>query len=213
MTPRMLVDEARQRLDADATLHPADADPPLARAEAEVGVVPNEAADAIASTCALFRPDLAGLRGAVLRDGVVVPELVRQLRDAVGPPHDRYVHLGATSQDVIDAGLLLRLGPVLGILERRLDGLVDRLQRLEVAWRERKLFGRTRMRRARPIAASSPRASATTASSRRAARSASPSSNSAVARKRSAAIVSQWSAPSRSRRPRCARSAHSSASS
>ena len=51
------------------------------------------------------------LRAGVAKDGVIVPELVRQLRAAVGEPHDASVHFGATSQDVIDTGLVLRLKP------------------------------------------------------------------------------------------------------
>jgi len=55
----------------------------------------------------------------LLRDGVVVPELVRQLRDAVGEPHRGAVHKGATSQDIVDTGLMLRLKRVVAILSKR----------------------------------------------------------------------------------------------
>ena len=54
-------------------------------------------------------PDRAALRSATARDGVVVPELVRQLRAAVGEPHAASLHYGATSQDVVDTSLSLRL--------------------------------------------------------------------------------------------------------
>ena len=54
-------------------------------------------------------PAMAELRQATGRDGVVVPELVRQLRLSVGEPHGQHVHFGATSQDVIDTALMLRL--------------------------------------------------------------------------------------------------------
>ena len=50
---------------------------------------------------------MAKLRAGVARDGVVVPELVRQMREAVGEPHGASVHFGATSQDVIDTALML----------------------------------------------------------------------------------------------------------
>jgi 3-carboxy-cis,cis-muconate cycloisomerase len=123
----------------------------LAEAEAAVGVIPCEASQAIASTCERFRPDLDALREGALRDGVVVPELVRQLRGAIGGPYARYLHFGATSQDVIDTGLLVRLQRVLAILDQRLDDLIGSLLRLEAAWSRYRLWGRTRMRRARPI--------------------------------------------------------------
>ena len=81
----------------------------LAEAEAGAGVIPPDAAAAIAAALAGFRPDMAALAAATARDGVVVPELVRQLRAAVGEPHAARVHFGATSQDVIDTALVLRL--------------------------------------------------------------------------------------------------------
>ena len=62
---------------------------------------------AIVAALASFRPDMAKLRAGVARDGVVVPELVRQIKQAVGEPHGASVHLGATSQDVIDTALVL----------------------------------------------------------------------------------------------------------
>ena len=58
----------------------------LAAAEARHGVIPGEAAAAIAEALAGFRPDLGALARGTARDGVVVPELVRQIRAAVGEP-------------------------------------------------------------------------------------------------------------------------------
>ena len=93
----------------------------LAKAEALAGIIPVEAAHAIEIAAHRFSPDVASLRAATARDGVVVPDLVRQLRTAVGEPHARHVHFGATSQDVIDSGMMLRLSRVLPLLEERLD--------------------------------------------------------------------------------------------
>jgi 3-carboxy-cis,cis-muconate cycloisomerase len=103
----------------------------LAAAEAEKGVIPQDAGKIIAEAIADFQPDIEKLRNATARDGVVVPELVRQLRAAVGKPHADHVHFGATSQDVIDTGFALRIGKVLDILEKRIDTLVERLGELD----------------------------------------------------------------------------------
>jgi 3-carboxy-cis,cis-muconate cycloisomerase len=61
---------------------------------------------------------MAALGAGARRDGVVVvvPELVRQMRAAVGAPAAASLHFGATSQDVIDTALVLRLAPVLDVL-------------------------------------------------------------------------------------------------
>ena len=102
----------------------------LAEAEAEQGVIPAEAGPAIAAVLRGLTIDPASLRAGVTRDGVVVPELVARLRAAVGEPHARHLHFGATSQDVIDTSLSLRLRDALSILGGRLDRLVAALDGL-----------------------------------------------------------------------------------
>lgn len=123
----------------------------LAEVEAELGVIPAEAGAAIASAFEHFTPDTAALRTATARDGVVVPELVCQLRTAVGEPYAKHVHFGATSQDVIDTALMIRLKPVVATFEQRLAGLVEVLAALESRFGSRRLTAVTRMQPAIPI--------------------------------------------------------------
>ena len=92
----------------------------LAEAQASLGLVPTEAARHIAEVCASFSPDRAGLAAGVARDGVVAPALVAQLRAAVGEPHGKHLHRGATSQDVIDTSLTIRLKSICALFDRRL---------------------------------------------------------------------------------------------
>jgi 3-carboxy-cis,cis-muconate cycloisomerase len=122
----------------------------VAQAEAENGIITREAAAAIVATLATFRPDTALLRAGVAKDGVIVPELVRQIRAAVGEPHGQKVHFGATSQDVIDTGLVLRLKSVVEHLDLLLTETVMRLVSLE-RFGGRALTGMTRMQKAIPI--------------------------------------------------------------
>ena len=123
----------------------------LARAEAAEGLIPAEAADAIAAVCSSFEPDMASLAAGTQRDGMVVPDLVRQLRKAVGEPNAAHVHFGSTSQDVIDTALMLRLKPLLADFQGRLEALASALSRLADAEGDREIMGRTRMQRALPI--------------------------------------------------------------
>ena len=125
----------------------------LAEAEAELGLISSEAGVAIAAALDRFAPDMAALRAGTAKDGLAVPELVRQLRGAVGEPHRSSVHLGATSQDVIDTGLVLRLKPILSLLELRLSGLVENLLQLHRRFGARRLMAVTRMQAAIPITA------------------------------------------------------------
>ena len=117
----------------------------LAAAAAEHGVIPAAAGEAIEAALAAFAPDGAALVEAAARDGVVVPELVRQLRAAVGAPHARHLHVGATSQDVIDTALVLRLGPMLVHIDRRLEAIGKAFAALDARFGTRSLTGVTRM--------------------------------------------------------------------
>ena len=125
----------------------------LAVAEGAEGVIPPDAAAAIASRLASFEANMAALAEATARDGVVAVEFVRQLRAHVGEPHGAHVHFGATSQDVIDTALVLRLRPVLATLGQRLNSLVAELEQLSAREGARPLMGRTRMQDALPITA------------------------------------------------------------
>ena len=126
----------------------------LARAEAAEGVIPAETGEAIALALSGFSPKVSALREGAARDGVVVPELVRQLRAAAGEPHGAKVHFGATSQDVIDTGLALRLVSALGILERRIGGLCNLLEEIGRRDGAVETMGHTRMQAAIPVPAS-----------------------------------------------------------
>ena len=123
----------------------------LAEAEAENGVIGRDAAAAIVAALSSFRPDTALLRAGVARDGVMVPELVRQIRAAVGEPHGASVHFGATSQDVIDTALVLRLKSVVEHLSLLLTENIVRLSALDERFRGRALTGMTRMQPAIPV--------------------------------------------------------------
>ncbi|HTV68528.1 MAG TPA: 3-carboxy-cis,cis-muconate cycloisomerase [Rhizobiaceae bacterium] len=126
----------------------------LAEAEADEGVIPVDAARAIVAAAGSFKPDMSELKAATARDGVVVPELVRQLRAAVGEPHDKHVHFGATSQDVVDTSLTLRLIQALDILAVRIGRLIEALDALEARDGGKTVMAHTRMQAAIPVPAS-----------------------------------------------------------
>jgi 3-carboxy-cis,cis-muconate cycloisomerase len=125
----------------------------LALAEGAEGVIPAESAEFIAEHLPDFHPDDAAIATATARDGVVVPELVRQLRDLLGPPHAQHLHFGATSQDVIDTALVLQLRPVLIDFKARLETLAHLLAELDGRFGGNELMAHTRMQDALPIRA------------------------------------------------------------
>ncbi len=123
----------------------------LARAEAMHGVIPAEAARTIGDICANFAADVHSLKAATAKDGVVIPGLVRQIRQAVGNEAGEHVHFGATSQDAIDTSLMLRLKSVTFLFGGRLHSIVTGLAGLERQFGANRLMGYTRMQAAIPI--------------------------------------------------------------
>ena len=122
----------------------------LAVAEGEAGVIPNNAARRIAETAGALVIDPASLAAGTASAGAPVPALVVALRDAVGADAAHYVHWGATSQDVIDTGLVLRLRDVLEIFAARLTALSAQLASLARDHRATLMVGRTRSQQATP---------------------------------------------------------------
>lgn len=125
----------------------------LTRAEAEESMVPVEAANAIGKTLGTFRPDVMRLREGFARDGVAVPELVRQIKAAVAAEHAEHVHFGATSQDVIDTGLALRLMRIMRLFAKRLDEVTAALDELDARDGAIEVMAHTRMQAAIPVPA------------------------------------------------------------
>lgn len=123
----------------------------LAEAQGETGLIPTEAAADIAAFCESFTPDIDRLRAGVARDGVVIPDLVAQMRAQLPERAATHLHFGATSQDVIDTGLVLRLSEILHILEARIQKLIATLEQHQKTFGSNRLMGRTRMQDALEI--------------------------------------------------------------
>src|SRR3954469_6239795 len=107
----------------------------LARAEAATGVIPTGAAGPITKACRAESFDLLGLAEAATRSGNLAIPLVKALTAIVAKADadaGRYVHWGATSQDVIDTAtmLMLRAGidALLGDIDRAIGGFAKLAQ-------------------------------------------------------------------------------------
>jgi 3-carboxy-cis,cis-muconate cycloisomerase len=84
-----------------------DVEAALARACASEGLIPVAAASAIAAACRVERFDLAAIAAATGDSATPVIAIVAALRQAVGAEVAPHVHLGATSQDIIDTAAML----------------------------------------------------------------------------------------------------------
>jgi len=125
----------------------------LARAEARMGVIPKSAAGPIAAKCQADLFDLPALAHASVNAGNLAIPMVKQLITLVGKDDEqamRYVHWGATSQDVIDTGLVLQLRDALPVIHADLERLCDGLTSLAERHRSTPVAARTLMQQAVP---------------------------------------------------------------
>jgi 3-carboxy-cis,cis-muconate cycloisomerase len=126
----------------------------LATVQADLGVIPPGAATVIEDCCSVRSFDVEGLCRSAERDGNPAIPLVKVLSQhvaAIDVEAARYVHLGATSQDVIDTGLMLCTKKALDALIPDLVGLEERLIGLIELHRRTFMPGRTLLQHARPI--------------------------------------------------------------
>ena len=127
-----------------------DTEAALALVCARAGLIPEPAAAAIAAQCHADRYDARELgRLAVDHASPVVP-LVAQLRAAVPDHVTRYVHLGATSQDILDTAMCLVATRATGPVLADLAGVADRLADLAGRHRDTVQIGRTLLQQAAP---------------------------------------------------------------
>jgi 3-carboxy-cis,cis-muconate cycloisomerase len=123
----------------------------LARAAAGVGLVPTTAADAVTAACAdPARMDLATVVARAADAGNPVPPLVRVLQQAVGERDAVAVHVGATSQDILDTALVLLARKAIAAIDADLAAAADAAARLAAAHRDDVVMGRTLMQQALP---------------------------------------------------------------
>ena len=123
----------------------------LTRALGSAGIVSQDCVSATLEILNTFRVDIGRINAATTRDGVPVPELVKQLREAIGPPHDKELHIGSTSQDLVDSALAMALRETNSIIADRLQALMKIFESLEREFGRNALMGRTRMQDAMPI--------------------------------------------------------------
>jgi 3-carboxy-cis,cis-muconate cycloisomerase len=123
----------------------------LARAEAAAGLIPQTAADAIASRCRVERFDAAALYRDGAAAGTLAIPLVRALTNLVEGDARKFVHWGATSQDAIDTAVVLQMRDGLDLLDRRLLDIARTCAGLAEAHRHTPMAGRTLLQHAVPI--------------------------------------------------------------
>jgi 3-carboxy-cis,cis-muconate cycloisomerase len=127
-----------------------EAEVALAVAQGRLGVIPPEAADAIARLAPSVRLDREALKHEAENVGYPILGLVRQLSAELGDA-GRYVHWGATTQDIVDTATVLQVRAALDIVARDLTAVSAALTRLAEKYRDTPMAGRTHLQQALPI--------------------------------------------------------------
>jgi 3-carboxy-cis,cis-muconate cycloisomerase len=134
--------------------HMLDFEAALARAEAATGVIPAGAAGPIERACKAGAFDLAALADAATRSGNLAIPLVKALTADVAkadPDAARYVHWGATSQDVIDSAAMLTLRAGIDVLLADISRAIAGFARLAELHRNTAIVARTWLQHALPM--------------------------------------------------------------
>jgi len=127
-----------------------DVERALVNAAARAGVVPADAAAAVAAHCDPAFYDIEQLCEEGRAAGNPAEPLVRALRGRVGGDAARWVHIGATSQDVLDTAAMLVSRGALGLIDDELDGVARACARLAEEHRATVMAARTLLQQAVP---------------------------------------------------------------
>lgn len=116
----------------------------LARVQGDLGLIPAEAAAYLHRASLEVQVDPGALAAETARNGVPVPALVAAFRkEAQAPEFTRWLHWGATSQDIMDTALALRLRRLCALWDARLAGLIGALGTLAEVHAATAMPGRT----------------------------------------------------------------------
>jgi 3-carboxy-cis,cis-muconate cycloisomerase len=126
----------------------------LARAEASIGAIPAEVVNDIVAACDASLYDFDALAVAIGNAGNSAIPLVKALGRQIATRNEkaeRYVHMGATSQDAMDSGLVVQLRSAITLLDKDLENLADALAQQAQRHAGVPMPGRTWLQQATPI--------------------------------------------------------------
>ena len=127
-----------------------DVEAALARAQAELGIIPAAAAEAIAAKARLELMDRARIDEGFARTGHTIVPLVWELGRIVGEPHGGWVHWGATTQNITQTGDLLVLRQAHAIFLRQIGEVLSAMADLAERTADMPMAGRTHGQHAVP---------------------------------------------------------------
>jgi 3-carboxy-cis,cis-muconate cycloisomerase len=122
----------------------------LALAEGKLGLIPADAAKTIAERAPNIALDMDRLERETHNVGYPILPLVHQLAEGLGGA-GKFLHWGATTQDIMDTALVLQIRAGLDLVEADLRGVAAQLRRLSAEYRDTPMAGRTHLQHALPV--------------------------------------------------------------
>ncbi len=137
--------------DENRTQKYLDIERALAIVQGRLGLIPQEAADEIASHCALDQIDMDKLRQQTERIGYPILGVVSQLNALCRDKLGEYCHWGATTQDITDTATVLQIREALDLVEADLKKVAQAMAKLAREHRLTPVIGRSNLQQAIPV--------------------------------------------------------------
>ncbi len=128
-----------------------DVEAALALSQAELGLIPEYAAKAIADNAQLHKLDLQAIRRGVQETSHSLIPLLEALRKVCPGDSGQFIHFGATTQDIQDTAQSLEMKDVLAIVERDLLIIIKLLINQAIKYSDIVIIGRTHAQHALPM--------------------------------------------------------------
>ncbi|MCA1765030.1 MAG: adenylosuccinate lyase family protein [Desulfobulbaceae bacterium] len=127
-----------------------DVEATLAGSQAALGMIPADIADRLRATAKLDLFDSEAIRNGIAETGHSLIPLLDEWQKTAGPEAARFIHYGATTQDIQDTAQSLEIKEILAIVERDLGQIIGELAKLSTVHRRRVIIGRTHGQHALP---------------------------------------------------------------
>ena len=128
-----------------------DVEVALAKAQGQLGVIPEEAAQEISQKAVVENVDVSEIGQGISATAHPIVPAIRALEDICDNGAGEYIHYGATTQDIMDTGLVLQIKKSWPIVLRDLTGIQDALIKLAKKHRSTPMVGRTHGQQALPL--------------------------------------------------------------
>lgn len=128
-----------------------DVEAALATTQGSLGMIPQASATAIAAAAKVERIDFEAVKAHGRETGHSLVPLLRELRRVAGPEHAGFVHWGATTQDIVDTGMMLMVKAAWGLAGEQMLVLMKALLGHMEAHRDTVMVGRSHGNHALPI--------------------------------------------------------------